>query len=141
MRSFWSLMAVLVFVPSCQDEADDEKLSSGPCTEDVGLVAYADRIKTASGVRVFGESAAPAGVTVRAIHVAGEPVPKTAFNYRGWQVDLSQEMLEAVAVDDVAVLSVVAYVNDGCQTLETEKQPRVQVIHTGTGIAGGGGSP
>ena len=141
MRSFWSLVAVLAFVPACQEEEDDETLWDGACTEDVQLVAYADRTKTASGVRVFGESAAPVGVTVRAIHVAGEPVPKTAFNFRGWQVDLSQELLEAVAVDDLAVLSVVAYVNEGCQALEPEKQPRVQVIHTGTGIAGGGGSP
>lgn len=125
----------------CQSEAGAPP-PEGPCTESLELRAYAKRAATASGVRIFGETRAQAGVTVRAVSVAGQDVPLSSFNYRGWQVDLSQDLLEALAVDGVATISVTAYTNQGCAELPENARPQVSVSRSddSNGGASGGGA-
>lgn len=123
-------LSICPSIVACHGTDENPSLPSGPCTEDVALAAFADSTDTSSGVRVFGASSAPAGVTVRAVHVAGEPVPLSAFNYRGWQVDLSQSLLQALAVDGIASLSVIAFTNTGCEALSETSEPKVRVVQT-----------
>jgi hypothetical protein len=129
------LVGAALALASC-DRSDDDALSGGPCLDDVNLRAYVDAGPTATGARVFGETSAPPGVTVRAVHIAGKLVPPSDFNYRGFQFDVPQDLLEAAAVDGVAALSVVAYTSAGCEELAEDERPRV-MIDRGDGGAGG----
>jgi hypothetical protein len=130
------LIGAAVALMSCEPSGD-EGLPSGPCVEDVNLRAYVDQAPTSTGAWVFGETSAPAGVTVRAVHVAGKLVPLSDFNYRGFQFHVPQQLLEAAAVDGLATLSVVAYTSTGCDDLQEGERPQVRV---GGGEAGAAGT-
>lgn len=129
----------LLLCCGCQSEPSAPP-PEGPCAESLDLRAYAEDTATSSGVRVFGEIRAEAGTTVRVVLVAGQEVPLSAFNYRGFQVDLSQDVLEAVAENGVASISVIAYTSTGCAELPKAEQPKVKVSsEPAAGGAGGEG--
>ncbi|HKO92116.1 MAG TPA: hypothetical protein VJU61_13225 [Polyangiaceae bacterium] len=124
MRGRVNLALVALLLASCDDE---EAALDAACTDHLQLTADANPAATSSGVRVFGAVSAPPGVTVRAVYVAGTKVPRTDFNYRGFQVDLPQALLEAIAENGVATLGVTAFTSLGCDELPEEERPRVEV--------------
>jgi hypothetical protein len=74
---------------------------------------------------VFGTTNTPQGVTVRAVVVAGVDVPLTTFNFRGWSVDLSADLVTSLARSGIATIPVVAYASDGCVSLEPPLAVRI----------------
>lgn len=131
-----ALAPALLLCCGCQSEPSAPP-PGGPCTESLDLRAYAEDTATSSGVRIFGEARAEAGTTVRAVLVAGQEAPLSVFNYRGFQVDLSQDVLEAVAENGVASISVIAHTSTGCAELPEADQPKVKV--SSDPAAGGAG--
>jgi hypothetical protein len=124
--SLVSLLAIGFGLGGCGKSSPVPPEAGVSCTADVGLDAWVAPVGS-SGVTVYGTTNAPSDVTVRAIFVATQSVPLTAFNFRSWSVAVPLPELEFLALGGLARIPVTAFTSEGCQQLGGAVEPKVPI--------------
>src|SRR4051812_43962429 len=97
MKKLFLIAATILL--GCEDfgERPSPVPDGSACEGSRRLQAWAAPERDDATATVFGTVEAEDGVTVRAVYVAGQWVPRTDFNFRSWSVSVTAARLHSLA--------------------------------------------